>query len=364
MRTWTKRYLAPAAALLLGLSLALVAWDLRERRESAEDAQFERSAIAADELVMHSLAQTLRQAQRAVQSLSAVPTSGPVAEGALWAAAGVDAALPYAYVGRADGSFLGVLRENEAALRASRPPGEGMSREWRKAASPGEAGAVVRSDQLDPRQRPWYIAAQTSKSGESVWLPPYVDARTAKLTITLARKAAGPEDAVWAADVLLSELQRVLLAARQQVDGVAYVVDGKGQLIASTVGPQTQQAQGAGPPSMLGAAQSPVQAIAQAQSKVAGLHAQALQSGQTLVAQAEVGGSAWRVAVQRVAFKDLPGVQALGWAVVTVMPTAQQDLALTAHELVLAALAALALALAISLWIASRSKAPSQGGAA
>ncbi len=159
-------------------------------------------------------------------------------EGRLWAASGLFMDVSnYVYFGGADGRFIGINRVNkdfvELYLRES---GMGTGRrQVYSVMAPGDRSRVLRTDDYDPRSRPWYAAA-SGKPGP-VWSPVYNDFTSREPTITLARAVHGPDGAlagVIATDVTLKVLTDFLRSSRGSGSGVAFVMDGEGFVIATS----------------------------------------------------------------------------------------------------------------------------------
>lgn len=145
----------------------------------------------------------------------------------------------YVYYGDREGRFVGVNRlgpdrvEVRLKFRAEEPrrfyhvSGDGRTR----------VPALVESTVYDPRARPWYLGAVAS-AGDS-WAPIYVDYRTKELVTTrtkLVRDAAGKPEGVLATDVSLKALSEFLVSLNVSKEGVAFIVEPDGQLIATSTG--------------------------------------------------------------------------------------------------------------------------------
>ena len=153
----------------------------------------------------------------------------------------------YVYYGNRRGQFAGVLRNAD---------GSGEWRSGHSATTPRGlqrfAGldaplekAFVESRLYDPRQRPWYIAALEAK--KSVWSPVYVDNRTGELVATRAKPvfdANGEIGGVAATDVSLKMLNDFVRALRVSQNGIAFVAEQNGDLIASSSDDSTRLSHG------------------------------------------------------------------------------------------------------------------------
>lgn len=153
----------------------------------------------------------------------------------------------YVYYGNRLGQFAGVLRN---------PDGSGEWRSGHSATTPRGlqrfAGlnaplehAFVESRLYDPRQRPWYLRALEAK--KPAWSPVYVDNRTGELVATRVKPvfdAAGEIGGVAATDVSLKMLNDFVRALRVSQNGVAFVAERNGDLIASSSDDSTRLSHG------------------------------------------------------------------------------------------------------------------------
>ena len=141
----------------------------------------------------------------------------------------------FTYFGGEDGRFVGVYRINSYLTELYlREPG--VKRRTVYAVShPGDRATVLRTDGFDPRTRPWYALAAHQES--HVWSPVYADFTSRKPTITVAkaiRKAEGSVAGVVAVDVELKALSDFLEGLTISKNGMAFVMDGAGYMVASS----------------------------------------------------------------------------------------------------------------------------------
>jgi len=121
-------------------------------------------------------------------------------------------AIEFMYIGTAD---YGVFR--------SYPYGHSVGRvtKYRVSARDGETRLGY-----DPRHRPWYYQCEQAK--QSIVTPPYIDATTDELVITVAAPIldyqSGKVLAVVGYDVSIDALARLVSSSRVLVNGYAYVV--------------------------------------------------------------------------------------------------------------------------------------------
>ncbi|RZI41952.1 sensor domain-containing diguanylate cyclase [Herbaspirillum sp. HC18] len=157
-------------------------------------------------------------------------------EARLWVASGLFTDVNnYVYFGAADGSFVGINRVSkdfvELYLRERRAP----RRQVYSVSGLGDREKILRTDDYDPRTRPWYDVA--AKQKQPVWSPVYNDFTSREPTITLAKAVYRPDRhlaGVIATDVTLKVLTDFLRTLQISPNGVAFVVDGEGFVIATS----------------------------------------------------------------------------------------------------------------------------------
>ncbi len=146
----------------------------------------------------------------------------------------------YAYYGNRQGQFFGLWRfsETEAELRL-RTASSGPRSIYRFTGIDGALGAPVAEERLfDPRERPWFVAAQTSP--KPVWTSIYIDFRTNELVATRTRRVnnlAGEFEGVVATDLSLQQVNTFLQKLAVSANGIAMVVEADGNLIGVSRGP-------------------------------------------------------------------------------------------------------------------------------
>ena len=82
----------------------------------------------------------------------------------------------------------------------------------------------------DPVQRDWYRQALLG-GGEAAIVPPYVDAQTHDIVITICRQLSDPENVV-ALDVKMNRIQEMMAALHIKDKGYGFIVDESGMVIA------------------------------------------------------------------------------------------------------------------------------------
>ena len=85
-------------------------------------------------------------------------------------------------------------------------------------------------EDYNPLQRDWYIAAQEAH-GETAVIPPYVDAQTGSMVISISRQLSNPED-VLSVDVMMDRIQDMVQELKIKGKGFGFIVDGNGMIIA------------------------------------------------------------------------------------------------------------------------------------
>jgi diguanylate cyclase (GGDEF)-like protein len=139
------------------------------------------------------------------------------------------------YYGGADGRFVGVYRiaNNEVKL-FWRQPGD-TQREVYQISKPGDRTHQLRTEDYDPRKRPWYGIASSSAS--PVWSPIYNNFTSAYPTITLAKAVYRKQHelaGVVATDVTLKVLSDFLKTLEISKNSVAYILDADGHVVATS----------------------------------------------------------------------------------------------------------------------------------
>ncbi|HSI59728.1 MAG TPA: diguanylate cyclase [Ideonella sp.] len=145
----------------------------------------------------------------------------------------------YAYYGDDKGHFFGLWRdaENEAQLRL-RLADSGPRTLYRFQGIHGKLTDPMPEERVfEPRERPWYRAARGAPT--ETWTSIYIDFRTNELVATRARKVPGADGSfkgVVATDVSLQHLTNFARALPLSRNGLAFVVEPNGNLIATSRG--------------------------------------------------------------------------------------------------------------------------------
>lgn len=153
----------------------------------------------------------------------------------------------YAYYGDRDGHFIGLWRhsESEGELRLRTDPG-GPRQIQRFTGINGALGDPTREAAIfEPRARPWYKAGE--ESTRQTWTSIYIDFKTLELVATRARRvpdAAGGLRGVVATDLSLRRLNEFLTTLPLSRNGLAFIVERDGNLIATSRGPHLRAGPG------------------------------------------------------------------------------------------------------------------------
>jgi diguanylate cyclase (GGDEF)-like protein len=156
----------------------------------------------------------------------------------------------YAYYGDRNGHFVGVWRlsASEAELRLRTDVDEPRTF-YRYLGMHGELQTPVREQRLyDPRERPWFKAAQAANGANAqIWTGIYADFSSKQLVGTRARRvnnAAGEFEGVVATDLFLQSLNDFLKNLKLSANGFAFIVEPNGNLVATSRGPHVREGAG------------------------------------------------------------------------------------------------------------------------
>ena len=163
------------------------------------------------------------------------PDTMEALERQLWVATGFFPAVNnYVYFGGADGTFLGVMRKiDQIELRLRKP--DSAKREVFSVAAPGRRLGLLRTDDYDPRTRPWYKTAVMN--GRESWSAVYTDFTTREPTLTLSKPAYGSDEqlvGVAATDLSLSQLTEFFKSLSVSRNGIAFIIERSGAIIATS----------------------------------------------------------------------------------------------------------------------------------
>lgn len=150
----------------------------------------------------------------------------------------------YVYYGNRSGQNIGLFRNSreEGELRLKLRTEEFRAR-YRFSGIDGPLQFESRETKMfDPRQRPWYKMGETAEG--DTWTSVYIDFGTKELVATRARRvlsAGGALEGVVATDVSLRALNDFVRNLKVSPHGMAFIIDGAGDLVASSVSPNIKQ---------------------------------------------------------------------------------------------------------------------------
>ncbi|MGB4115187.1 MAG: response regulator [Polaromonas sp.] len=158
--------------------------------------------------------------------------------------------VTYLYLGSAKGNFLGVRPAADNAQNLSRVSVQTPSQTRRQnftASQPGDRAQALPADAeaYDARTRPWYLAAL--KARERVFTTIYPARSNKQLVITLVQPVFGRDgepSGVFAIDLYLQRLSALLQVQRISANGVAFIVDSEGYMVASSTGDELYSERG------------------------------------------------------------------------------------------------------------------------
>ncbi len=154
----------------------------------------------------------------------------------LWMASGADTDKPRSvYFASEAGRYIGVHRNalGTAEVRIRSRVDEPM-RVYR-ADSADKRGDLLREEAYDPHAQPWYRAALEHR--RLSWSPVYRDVSTGQLMVTLAKPVLRPDGGVRgvaATDVSFDQLTQFVRGLRVSENGVVFVAEPNGNLLASS----------------------------------------------------------------------------------------------------------------------------------
>jgi diguanylate cyclase (GGDEF)-like protein len=143
----------------------------------------------------------------------------------------------YVYYGNEAGQNVGVFRQDRdhAELRVRLKANSPRLNYALTAIDAPLPEPTLTHTQLDSRQRPWYRGAKTGQM--AIWTSVYIDFNTHNLVVTRAKRVPsrqGNLQGVVATDVDLAKLNRFVRALEVSPNGIAFVIEPNGELIASS----------------------------------------------------------------------------------------------------------------------------------
>ena len=260
----------------------------------------------------------------------------------------------YFYFGREDGGFVGVDRGRPGARAAATvrlQDGGGTPRKIYTSRAPGDRTRLLETENrvYDARERVWYKQAKSAQ--RLTWTPIYVSFASGALVTTAAQpvtSAIGSLFGVFAADVELSELSQFMKSVAVSANGVAFIVDRDGLLVASSTPESPFRTEG-GVQKRLAARDSQSELVRAAAQwwRMAGRDAKASPN----IAMITNTGEQVDVASRRVS-----GVQGIDWDIVVAVPRSDftAPIVKSAISMFFVILAALAAALLLGLYVLRR----------
>lgn len=253
----------------------------------------------------------------------------------------------YVYFGNRLGQNFGVYRHSltEGELRIKLKAQDPRAF-YRFTGIKGEPVLASRESRLfDPRERPWYKAGATASA--QTWTAVYIDFSTNDLVATRARRVLGRSgefEGVVATDVKLRALNDFVSRQRVSQNGLAFIVEPDGNLIASSAGPNIK-ALPDGKKIRISAAESESPVVAATYAEVrARLAAKNAKAGAQELNFSLSNGQTIHAAFDRI--KDDAGLE---WITVVAMPRSDYMTGVTENLLRTAVLSALAALVAIAL---------------
>ena len=312
--------------------------------------------LGASSMVLSAIAPDSGSAPgKALSLIDLTPDTLADFERRLWIASGLYAAgNGYIYYGSNAGEFVGVDRGGgqEAELRLRELGAD--KRSIYASRGPWERGRLLRSDDYDPRTRPWFVEA--SKRAALTWSSVYVDYTTKALTVSLAKPVFNKQNeqrGVVATDLPLTALTEFVSGLHVSETGVAFIVEKDGNLIA-TSSKEPLFAGDAQHSSRLRADNSNNPLIRQAFARLQS----ATDARKAVVRGVEIArysfdGGHGRVHMSATAQRDAAG---LDWTMVVAIPRSDHmgNLRRTIFQNVAIGLLAVVLALALGLWVMNR----------
>ncbi len=150
--------------------------------------------------------------------------------------------VPYLYFGNNKGDFHGVeqmARGGTGLMRVGMRRLGDEGRQFFSVIAPGDRSQKLATEpkNYEPRTRPWYLQAVSQR--ERVFTPVYLSASKKQLLITVAQPVFEDDGGVlgvFAADLYLKQLSEALQIINISAQGVAFIVDDSGNLVASSAG--------------------------------------------------------------------------------------------------------------------------------
>ncbi|WP_051516562.1 diguanylate cyclase [Herbaspirillum sp. RV1423] len=163
------------------------------------------------------------------------PKEKAALEERLWLANSLFDEPSYVYFGGADGSFLGVKQEERSLFMYSTRDPQGKNYVYHLR-GPGTEPTLIATQDYEPRNRPWYRQAIERK--QETWSPVFTDFRLKFLGISLSKPVYTPDHVllgVATSSIGLLQLSEFLQTLPLTRNGVAFIIDMSGDLVATSV---------------------------------------------------------------------------------------------------------------------------------
>ncbi len=188
--------------------------------------------LASSSVVLNAVAPDVAAAGNAPRHSDLVPDLLPQFEQRMWIAANLYPGNEgYIYYGSHKGEFVGLNRKADGDYELRWRELGTAQRTIYTTHGPGLRDAVLRTDNYDPRARPWF--AEATQRGSLTWSSVYVDFTTRALTVTLAKPVFNQQRAqrgVVATDIPLTALTEFVRGLQVSRTGVAFIVERDGTL--------------------------------------------------------------------------------------------------------------------------------------
>ncbi len=262
----------------------------------------------------------------------------------------------YVYYGNEAGQGLGLYRHSlehgELRMKLQANERRGI---YRFEGIDGALEFIRREERLfDPRVRPWY--ADGRNAAGHTWTSVYIDFGTRELVATRARRvlsATGEFEGVVATDVSLKALNDFISQLRVSPNGIAFIIEPDGSLIASSATPNVIRMPDGNYVRISGADSGHALLTHTFNAVIGRLHSTDLSDGPEVIAIPIDGGDLIHAAFERVA--DDAGLE---WITVVAMPNSDFMAGITANVkrtiqlALLAVLLTILVGLAILNWVA------------
>lgn len=248
-------FVLPFIVLMLVLA-AMMAWVVHRSSENLSDAAAQKILTSLSARIQGVVDRHLSSAQVILSAIAPDPVEsadqqfflpfnfpkelGRVEE-RLWIATGLFPDINnLAYFAAEDGGFVSVKRLlADARVEVRYRQAGAENSDVFSMSGPQQRLALLRSDQFDPRQRPWYKKALTQT--RSAWSPVYIDFTRQEPLLTLSKAVWGEPKkrtdvlGVVATDLSLKQITVFLQTLPIPKGGIAYVMEATDELIASSL---------------------------------------------------------------------------------------------------------------------------------